>query len=308
MDFEKFFIGMDCICGKHHSCNMRFVAIEHNAIRHLTQLCLGYNSILVVADENTFSAAGQKVEAALKNIHSTKVLFDGSSVLIPNEAAVERIHNQLPGHDLIVGIGSGVIQDLCKYVSFYSGIPYYVIATAPSMDGYTSTGAAMIMNGMKVTYACKVPEVILADTDILKNAPEKMLSAGLGDMLAKYISIAEWRISNLITGEYYCEDIASLVRSSLKLCVDNADGLLKRDEAAVEAVFNGLVIAGAAMSLAGAFCNFMGMERIVLKFSVTSSPTTPSPLVAPRTNMPFSYSSATERPSTLGSTVNSTSG
>ena len=81
MDFEKFFIGMDCTCGKHHSCNMRFVAIEHNAIRHLTQLCLGYNSILVVADENTFSAAGQKVEAALKNIHSTKVLFDGSSLL-----------------------------------------------------------------------------------------------------------------------------------------------------------------------------------------------------------------------------------
>jgi glycerol-1-phosphate dehydrogenase [NAD(P)+] len=77
-----------------------------------------------------------------------------------------------------------------------------------------------------------------------------MLQAGLGDMLAKYVSIAEWRIANIITGEYYCEKIADLIRQALKRCVDNATGLLNRDEQAVKAVFEGLVIGGLAMAFA----------------------------------------------------------
>jgi glycerol-1-phosphate dehydrogenase [NAD(P)+] len=80
-------------------------------------------------------------------------------------------------------------------------------------------------------------------------------------MLAKYISICEWRISNIINGEYYCEDIASLVRDSLKKCVDNAEGLLKRDETAVKAVFEGLIICGAAMKFAGLSRPASGIEH-----------------------------------------------
>jgi glycerol-1-phosphate dehydrogenase [NAD(P)+] len=88
-----------------------------------------------------------------------------------------------------------------------------------------------------------------------------MLKSGLGDMLAKYISIAEWRIGNLITGEYYCERVAQLIRSALKKCVDNAEGLLKREEAAVEAVFEGLVIGGVAMAYAGVSRPASGVEH-----------------------------------------------
>jgi glycerol-1-phosphate dehydrogenase [NAD(P)+] len=91
----------------------------------------------------------------------------------------------------------------------------------------------------------------------------EMLVSGLGDMLAKYISIAEWRISHLITGEYYCETVADEVRSALKRCVDNADGLLRREDEAVEAVFEGLVTAGAAMAYAGASRPASGIEHYI---------------------------------------------
>ena len=80
-------------------------------------------------------------------------------------------------------------------------------------------------------------------------------------MLAKYISIAEWRIANEITGEYYCERIAELIRTALKRCVDNAEGLLKRDEKAVKAVFEGLVIGGVAMAFAGVSRPASGVEH-----------------------------------------------
>lgn len=89
----------------------------------------------------------------------TKVIFTGKEVLVPNEEAVAAVTKNLGGANLIIGIGSGVIQDLCKYVAFENNLPYFIVASAPSMDGYTSSGAAMILGGMKVTYASKVPEV-----------------------------------------------------------------------------------------------------------------------------------------------------
>ncbi len=266
MDFAKFFAGMDCACGMHHSCNMRFVAIEHNAIRHLTQLCQGHRSILLVADENTFAAAGQKVESALEGISVTKVLFSGASVLIPNEAAVQQVQDQLPGHDLIVGIGSGVIQDLCKYVSFFSGTPYYVIATAPSMDGYTSTGAAMIMNGMKITYACKVPEVILADTDILKNAPFEMIQAGYGDIVGKYSALNDWKLSHAVNGEYFCQTIYDMTMDALLRTLEVADGLVRRDEESIKILMEALIFVGIAMSFAGSSRPASGSEHHLSHF------------------------------------------
>ena len=88
-----------------------------------------------------------------------------------------------------------------------------------------------------------------------------MLQSGLGDMVAKYVSICEWRIANLLVGEYYCEAVAQLVRDSLKKCTDNAEGLLKRDEEAVKAVFEGLVLCGLAMNYAGLSRPASGVEH-----------------------------------------------
>ena len=91
----------------------------------------------------------------------------------------------------------------------------------------------------------------------------KMMVSGLGDMLAKYVSICEWRIAHLIIGEYYCAEVAQLVRDSLKKCVDNAEGLLKRDKVAVAAVFDGLVTCGAAMKYAGVSRPASGVEHYI---------------------------------------------
>ena len=93
---------------------------------------------LVVADENTFSAAGEKTLKALTDKDVVKVIFSGNEILVPNEEAIETVRSHLEGRELIVGIGSGVVQDLCKFVSFYNKIPYMIVATAPSMDGYAS--------------------------------------------------------------------------------------------------------------------------------------------------------------------------
>ena len=261
MDFQKLLQGVDCACGKHHRCDMDFVAVEPDAIRHLTTLCQDYHSILLVADENTFGAAGEKTMQYLAGKAVDQVIFPGDKVLIPNEAAIEKVQAALDRHDLIIGIGSGVIQDLCKYVSLKSGVPYFVVATAPSMDGYASTGAAMILGGMKVTVPAGVPKAILADPGILKNAPMDMIRAGYGDIVGKFSALNDWKLSSLVHGEHFCQENYGLVWRMLQDTLQLADGLQKREEESVRVLMEALVVVGIAMSFVGSSRPASGSEH-----------------------------------------------
>ena len=251
MNIQEFLKGVDCICGRHHACEIGYIAIERGAIGHLSQLCEGKHKILLVADENTYAAAGRQTAEALEGKTIESVIFSGETILIPDEAAVLRIENRLSDIEVIVGIGSGVIQDLCKFVSFRSKIPYYIVATAPSMDGYASSGAAMIMGGMKVTYPAKVPDAILADPAVLKDAPFSMIQAGYGDIVGKYSALNDWKLSHVVNHEYFCPMIYDLTFDMLKKTLELAGGLLQRSEESIRVLMEALVVVGIAMSFAG---------------------------------------------------------
>ena len=119
----------------------------------------------------------------------------------------------------------------------------------------------MIRDGLKISLDSALPAAILNDIDILRMAPAPMLRAGMGDMLAKYTSICEWRLSALLNGEYYCPAVAGFVRDCVRRCVDHADGLMERDPGAVQAVTEGLVLCGMAMTMAGCSRPASGMEH-----------------------------------------------
>lgn len=266
MDIKQLLAGIDCACGKHHSCGIGFAAIEKGAVSHLTALTENYHSVLLVADENTYRAGGSQTVAALGKRLAREVIFSGKTILIPNEEAIAAVSGKLNGVDLIVGVGSGVIQDLCKYISHTSGIPYYIVATAPSMDGYASTGAAMILNGMKVTVPAKVPDAILADTQILKDAPMDMIQAGYGDIVGKYSALNDWRLSHAVNGEYFCQTIRDLTFDMVHKTLALADGLIRRDEESIRVLMEALVIVGIAMSYAGSSRPASGSEHHLSHF------------------------------------------
>ena len=266
MEINELLKGVDCACGRHHSCPIQHVLIGSGVITGLKDITKQYDSILLVADENTVAAAGAATEAALTGKRVRKVIFSGETVLIPNEDAIAKVNENMAGIDLIVGIGSGVIQDLCKYVSFFSGVPYYVVATAPSMDGYTSTGAAMILEGMKVTVSAKVPEAIIADTGVLKDAPMEMIRAGYGDIVGKYSALNDWRLSHVVNGEYLCPYIYDLTMEMVEKTLQLADGLVKREEESVGVLMEALVAVGIAMSFAGSSRPASGSEHHLSHF------------------------------------------
>ena len=243
-----------CACGKTHNVAIDAVVTGSGAVKRLPEFVSQYGSKpFVVADVNTYAAAGEQVCQILQaaQIPYGSFIFR-EKALEPDEKAVGAAFMHYDKScDVILGVGSGVINDICKILSNLTAKPYIIVATAPSMDGYASATSSMSRDGVKVSLNSRCADVIIGDTEILKRAPMHMLQSGLGDMLAKFVSIAEWRIAHIITGEYYCESVAGLIRDAVKKCVDNAQGLLEREDNAVEAVFEGLVIGGVAMAYAG---------------------------------------------------------
>ena len=268
MDIEKILKTFEkevCECGKAHLFVVKHVLIEKGAIEKLPVFIEEFQckKPFILADKNTFYAAGKTICDTLEKagIEYKKYIFQTDEIEPDEKAVGSAVMHFNSACDLVIAIGSGVINDIGKILANITNSPYFIVGTAPSMDGYASATSSMSMDGLKVSLPSKCADVIIGDIDVLKNAPMRMLQAGLGDMLAKYISIAEWRIAHEITGEYYCEKIAGLIRSALKSCVENAEGLLSRDERAVKAVFEGLVIGGVAMAFAGVSRPASGVEH-----------------------------------------------
>lgn len=256
-------IQTNCKCGKTHVFTSE-VIVKEGALQELPGLLERYNAkkVFLIADQNTYEAAGKTVRQIIESQVKVASCIFCEDGLEPDEYSVGRAVMYYEADcDVVIGVGSGVINDIGKIVANVAGKPYFIVGTAPSMDGYASATSSMTRDGLKISLPSKCADVIIGDLNVLCQAPAKMMASGLGDMLAKYVSICEWRIANIITGEYYCEDIAQLVREALKKCAENADGLLKREKEAVKAVFEGLVIGGVAMAYAGVSRPASGVEH-----------------------------------------------
>ncbi|KRE83838.1 hypothetical protein ASG89_12020 [Paenibacillus sp. Soil766] len=86
----------------------------------------------------------------------------------------------------LIAVGSGTIHDIVRFVSHRTKRPFLSVPTAPSVDGFASVGAPLIVRGFKKTIPCSAPEAIFADLGLLAAAPQAMIAAGVGDMLGKH--------------------------------------------------------------------------------------------------------------------------
>lgn len=258
--------GFTCDCGKVHRTDLKITLIGSGVIDQTPDVVrkLKCNKPFIVCDLNTYEAAGRTVEALLRDagIESTKMCFQTHERLMPAEWEVGSIGMHFdPSCDLILGVGSGVINDLCKIIGRMTKLPTAIVATAPSMDGYASNSGAMEVDNIKTTLYTPVPSAVICDTDILCKAPLRMILAGIGDMIAKYVSICDWRISRIVNGEYYCSEIADIMRNARKAAVRNMEKAVQRDKDAIAAIVEGLVLAGIAMSFAGVSRPASGLEH-----------------------------------------------
>lgn len=255
-----------CACGKSHKVDIQAIRVGSGVMQELPGILrdLGASHIFLVADNYTYEAAGRQVEQLLDQagLAYHKRVFQTETPLVPNEYALGSVLAAMTSQDdMLLAVGSGTLNDVTKYVSARTGIPYVIAATAPSMDGYASTVAPTILDGFKTTLPAVYPAAIVADVDILKDAPMPMLTAGFGDIIGKFTSLADWRLSHQLNGEYYCPEVAGVIEAAVETCAANAQALAQREPQAIQAVTEALILSGLAMGMVGVSRPASGAEH-----------------------------------------------
>ena len=262
----------DCSCGKHHNFSVHDMSIRKGAIEDLPKMAEPFKDgkILVVFDNHTYKVAGKRAVELLKEngFNVKELLFDtGDDILIPDEKTLGRIvQEQDLDTSLMVAVGSGVINDSVKFVTSRSGLPYIIVATAPSMDGYVADGAPIFSEGYKYSPVAHLAYGLVGDTDILKTAPQDLIQAGYGDVVGKITAIADWDLAVKANNDYRCDTCVTLVNRALDKCFAKAEGLKDRDPESLGALLEALTLTGVAMALVNISRPASGAEHMLSHF------------------------------------------
>lgn len=260
-----------CRCGQMHRVPTREVALHSGALNRLPAMAARWFSerpLIMAVDANTWKAAGQAAERLLENggfdvtVHfvdrrSSRVHADKDAVT----DLAARIDNT--GAAAVVATGSGTISDICKSAATLAGKPLITVATAASMNGYTSAISALTAGGLKITEPCNPPVAIIADPEILATAPLAMSAAGFGDLLSKNASTADWLMAHVLLGEYFCEIPVAVAEEAVKNCIERAAIIRANRPEGLSVLIEALLRSGIAMVLAGSSAPASGGEHLI---------------------------------------------
>ena len=214
------------------------------ALPQLLKECFPEKRPKIIADGNTWRVAGERAqmlceEAGLQPY--PPVVLPAEPRPHPDYALSLKLAKGFAADCVPVAVGSGVINDLTKCAAGKANLRYCCVATACSVDGYTSSGGAMSVDGQKMTVPCPAPLALLADTDILETAPRPMMASGYADLMSKVTGGADWMIADALGIEAIAPHIWNLVQSDLRDRLGDCENL--------EKVFGGLAATGYAMQL-----------------------------------------------------------
>lgn len=222
--------------------------------------------VLVITDANTMPLSDPIVNALDANGNAVVRCTFSEEEPVADEAAVERVRAAGEGCDYLLAVGSGTLNDLAKYAGSLLGKPSGIYATAPSMDGFTSGVTPLIERGFKITRNAQVASDVLMDPQVLAASPKIMQGAGVGDILAKYCCLTDWKISAMLTGEAYNAEAAELMGEAVRACDGSVPALLRGGEEGVRRLMEALLVSGYAMVIAGNSRPASGAEHHISHF------------------------------------------
>jgi glycerol-1-phosphate dehydrogenase [NAD(P)+] len=236
-----------------------------DSVADVFERCFGDRPAVVIGDENTFEVAGNAVSRTLEESGSELMepfVFPGRPTLHADYENIETVVESLRPHRAIaVAVGSGTVNDIVKRASHECDRPYMNVATAASMDGYTSFGAAIAKDGFKQTMECPAPRAVVADLAVLIKAPAPMTSAGYADLLAKITAGTDWIVADRLEVEPIEPKAWSLVQGTLRDATRRPGDLRAGDPPAMEALIEGLIMSGLAMQAASSSRPASGAEH-----------------------------------------------
>ncbi len=260
-DFVSRFDGagaLKCACGHTHHLDTRDTLVSRGALEQSAEL-LGRRlearaRIWVLSDENTEEAAARRWKSAAGPGRITSRVLAGTPKPHPTAELVAQLAEEARAArpDLLVSVGGGVISDLVKRMSLELDIPNWCVATAPSVDAYSSGTAAINVEAFHGSVAARASEVIVCDLEVMEKAPRDLYLAGLGDLLAKFLAYLDWNLSLIMTGEMYCALISEVALESARTALSAARRLATEPAEAARTLTDAALASGFAMqALAG---------------------------------------------------------
>lgn len=226
--------------------------------------------IAVVCDRNTRTAAGELLQQSLEKCGQRFSFCElepaAGADLLPDERTIGAALLAVPPETaLLISLGSGTLTDITRYIAARIRLPFVAVATAPSVDGFTSSVAPLIVGGLKTTISAAPPAAVLADTRILADAPRRLLGAGVGDLAGKLTARMDWNLAHAINGEPRCDYIIDLVAGYVRRAI-SMDGRRAATAEGAADLFEGLVVSGLGITLVGSSRPASGAEHHISHF------------------------------------------
>ena len=223
------------------------VVVEYDALsrfeEYMAAVGLGDMRRTVVYDSNIYALTEGK------HIKADQEIVLPAQGLRSEDILIEDMMTKLEAPEVLVAFGAGTIMDFGRYPAYKLGIPFVAIPTLASSDGFTASICSVILNGQKKSISMKAPALVVADLDIIKGAPIRLVSSGINDILAKYISLADWKMATLVTDEDYCPMVAGLAQEALDIMRAAADKMAATGEIDHEAMTMAQMKSGLTMQL-----------------------------------------------------------
>ena len=258
--------GGACSCGKTHEMTTKLSVIEPGALlrfnEYMDELNLDQAHLCVVYDQNTYNA----VPAERRPKAAQEIILEPRGLHADEFSTAEVLGQMREDITIIVGVGGGTVNDIARFCGYKKGLPLISVPTAASCDAFGSDVAAMTWEGLKKSISCLSPVFVVADLDIIKAAPADLILSGIGDMLGKFIALAEWKISHAVTGEAFCREIHDIMDEAVTNIMANCKAAQDGDDEAVTQVMYGLLMSGIAMQMFGNSRPASGAEHHISHF------------------------------------------
>lgn len=250
-----------CECGRDHELRTKLVVCEYGALksfdRYMAECGLtGFRT--VIYDTNTYNLpsvthipADQEIVLEAQGLHSEKGMIEDMMKMLTRTP------------DYIVTVGGGTLMDFARYSAYKLGIPFVAVPTIVSSDGFTADICSIIIDGQKKSIPMQAADAVICDMDVVSGAPMFLTIAGVQDILAKYVSIADWKIAHLVSGEYFCERVCAMAQEALDIMARCAAELAAGKAPDYEAMAYTQMLSGLTMQILSNSRAASGAEHLV---------------------------------------------
>jgi glycerol-1-phosphate dehydrogenase [NAD(P)+] len=258
-----------CECGLTHEIPTRTVVYDDACLDRLPELLAGLTReriAPVVCDVRTAAVAGENAVRILEQ-HGWKAPitvvpdWHGGTPLCDEPTHAWTL-KRVPVAEVYVAAGSGVVSDLTKWMAYECGRPYVAVATAASMNGYAAANVAPSIKGIKSLVRAQAPAAIMASPRVIAAAPYEMTAAGIGDVIAKPVSVSDWCVNHILLDEHFCPVCADAISAIEPMYLEGAHLLPERDSDTLRALFDALIFTGVAMTMIGTSAPASGGEHL----------------------------------------------